>query len=99
MEVAKYTKEEIVKMLTSSNLAIERGLVAIFRKQTRDEQYSEETKHLNRVGFSGAHAKTGTYLANYVLSGKHLSGKWVEKGRRMILHYAQQLTDIANANN
>lgn len=91
-----YTEKDIRELLAKSNAAVERGLVRIYERQTIDEQRTEETRHWNSIGFNGAHAKSGTYMAKWVLSGKHLDGKWLDKGRNLILHYAKQLTDIAN---
>ena len=50
---------------------------------------------LNTVGFSAADAKTGTYLAKWLLSGKHLDGKFLAKGRNIAIKYRRQLSEIA----
>ena len=91
-----WTEAEIREMLQRSNRAVERGLVAIYNRQTQHEQAAEETKVLNRIGFSAFHAKRGTYYAKWVLDGKQLTGQHLEKGRKLILHYAGQLTKISN---
>ena len=91
-----WTEAEIKEMLQRSNHAVERGLVAIYKRQTAHEQAAEQTEVLNRVGFSAFHAKRGTYYAKWVLSGRHLTGQHLEKGRKLILHYAGQLTKISN---
>lgn len=93
-----WTPDEIKALLNRSQHAVERGLVAIYLGQTEGERVAEETLEHNAVGFSAFHAKTGSYLAGWVRSGRHLSGRWVEKGRNLILHYARQLADIANEN-
>lgn len=91
-----YTKEEIKKLLETSNKAIERGFLAIFKFQTSDEQQAEYTKYHNNKGFSAFDAKRGSYYAKWIQSGKHLSGRHLEAGRKLILRYAGQLVDIAN---
>ncbi len=91
-----WTIEKITKLLQDSNAAVEKGIVAIFNRQTADEQRIEDTRYTNNIGFSGAHAKTGTYYAKWILSGRHLDGKFLQKGRTMILHYTKQLLSIAN---
>ena len=91
-----WTEAEIRGMLQQSNHAVERGIVAIYKRQTESEQAAEETRVLNKVGFSAFHAKRGTYYAKWVNSGKHLTGNHLEKGRELILHYAGQLTKISN---
>ncbi len=94
-----YTEESIKELINKSNLAVERGILAIFNRQTEDEKQIEDTRYYNRIGFSGAHVKIGTYMAKWILSGKHLNGPWIEKGRKMIQHYAKQLAEIANTRN
>ena len=71
-------------------------MVAIWERQTRDEQVTEATRHHNGIGFSGWTAKSGTYFANWVRSGRSLSGKHLAKARKIALHHAGQLTRIAN---
>jgi len=92
----KWTEAEIREMLQQSNRAVERGIVAIYKRQTESEQVAEETRVLNKVGFSAFHAKRGTYYAKWIQSGKNLTGNHLEKGRTLILHYAGQLTKISN---
>lgn len=92
-----WTKDEIKVMLATNDVAVERAVVAIYNRQTRDEQNAEETKHKNGVGFSGCHGHMGSYYAQWVLVGKRLTGRHADKARKMALHYVGQLTDIANA--
>ena len=93
-----WTPETIKALLDRDVLAVERAVVAIYRRQTQDEQESYETKHHNRAGFAACHAGLGTYYAKWILSGKHLSGPHVERARRMVRHYAGQLHQIALSN-
>ena len=92
-----WTPETIKALLDRDVLAVERAILAIYRRQTADEQAAYETKHHNRVGFAACHAGLGTYYAKWILSGKHLSGSHVERARRMVRHYAGQLHQIALA--
>ena len=74
-----------------------KALVRIYQEnQTADEQVSQTTTHDNGIGFSGWTAKSGTYFANWVRSGRSLSGKHLAKARKIALHHAGQLTRIAN---
>lgn len=91
-----WQKEEIRNIILNSNPAVERGLLAIFQRQTTDEQHIQIARHRNNIGFSGAHASRGSYYAKWIQSGKHLSGEHVLKGRKLILHYVRQLVEIAN---
>jgi len=92
----KYKEGEIKQMLLNSNHAVERGIVAIWKRQTEDEKAAEQTRKKNNIGFSAFHARRGTYYANWINSGRHLSGKHVDLGRKLILHYTNQLTKISN---
>jgi hypothetical protein len=96
--MCNWPPEEIRALLDRSLEAVERAVVAIYRRQTEDEKEAYETKHHNRVGFAACHASLGTYYAKWILSGKHLTGPHVERARRMVRHYAGQLHQIALSN-
>ena len=91
-----WTVEEIKKNIMSSRKWVEQGVLAIYNKQTAEEKSDGEAIEDNGIGFSGAHACSGTYYAKWLLQGKHLSGKHLNKARDLILHYTKQLTKIAN---
>ena len=93
-----WTPDEIKALLDRSAEAVERGVVAIYKRQTEDERDAAETKHSNRIGFSAFHAHRGTYYARWILSGRHLSGSHVERARKLVRHYAGQLYQIALGN-
>ena len=76
---------------------IERSILAIYARQTSAEQHQRETRLDNGVGFSAFDAQLGSYLAEYLRSGRHLSGQWVAKGRSLAARYAQQLAEAAEA--
>jgi hypothetical protein len=91
-----WTRTEIEALINSNDRAVERAMVAIWERQTRDEQATETTRHHNGIGFSGWTAKSGTYFANWVRSGRSLTGKHLAKARKIALHHAGQLTRLAN---
>jgi hypothetical protein len=91
-----WTRIEIEALINTNDRAVERAMVAIWERQTRDEQVTEATRHHNGIGFSGWTAKSGTYYANWVRSGRSLSGRHLAKARKIALHHAGQLTRIAN---
>ena len=91
-----WTRTEIETLINTNDRAVERAMVAIWERQTRDEQAVETTRHHNGIGFSGWTAKSGTYFANWVQSGRTLSGKHLVKARKIALYHAGQLTDFAN---
>jgi hypothetical protein len=91
-----WTRIEIEALINTNDRAVERAMVAIWERQTRDEQVTEATRHHNGIGFSGWTAKSGTYFANWVRSGRSLTGRHLAKARKIALHHAGQLTRIAN---
>ena len=93
----KHTKHTIRAILDTNDKAVERAIVRLYDRQTRDEKTDESTKHHNNLGFNHGDAKKGTYYARWVLSGRTLTGSHLDRARRMAKRYAGQLADIANA--
>lgn len=91
-----WTREQIDGLLDKSRLAVERAIVVLFERQTSDEQAHGATKHSNNRGFSQAYAHYGTYCARWVLSGKSLSGKHLDKCRHIAKKHSKQLVEEAN---
>lgn len=98
MEAMKWNKENITALLRTNDRAVERAMVVLLERQTRDEQYCENTAHSNQRGFNCAHAKRGTYYGKWVRSGRYLTGTHLERARSIALRYTQQLADQANEN-
>ena len=96
MEPKTWTRTEIEALINSNDRAVERAMVAIWERQTRDEQAAETVRHHNGCGFAAWSAKSGTYYANWVRSGRRLTGKHLAKARKIALYHAGQLTDFAN---
>ena len=92
------THSYIENLLTTNNYAVERAMVAIYNRQTESEKYTESTKENNGMGFSAFHARTGSYYAKWVISGRKLTGEHLVKARRMAMHYVGQLALIADEN-
>lgn len=100
------SKEEIIHLLLTNDKALGRALVMLNKRQTEDEQRSEETRHSNQRGFNAAHAKRGTCMARFYLTAGFLTPKqqdWWRQPVRVgsniprIGIYAEQLRDIAAA--
>ena len=91
-----YTVSEIEDMVANNNKAVERGILAIHARQTADEQVSANVRHDNNMGFSVCYARSGTYFARWIASGRTLDGKHLDKARKICLHHVAQLTKIAN---
>jgi len=99
-----WTKERVIELLNTNDLAVERAVVALFERQTADEKATNDTRHDNTVGFSAAHARTLSFYAKIILGGWKREGKnktylfpnKMAKARRFVSRYTRQLADIAN---
>jgi hypothetical protein len=94
-----WTKDEIkAKLLSGDRIWIERGVVAIFNKQTDTEKVIEATNHLNGVGFTGADANILSSFSKWLIKNKnnHLSPKQFTIAQKKIVKYSKQLAMIAN---
>ena len=91
----KWTPEAIKEKLLTNQTWLERAIVAIYEKQTASERATEATLIRNDIGFNAVDAHTGSYMAKWIKSGKRLSGKFLDKARKMMPKYAVQLAAIA----
>ena len=96
MEPKTWTRTEIEEMINAHDGAVERAMVAIWERQTADEKETQGTRHHNGRGFAAWSARSGTYYAGWVRSGRRLTGKHLAKARKIALYHAGQLTDFAN---
>jgi hypothetical protein len=86
---------ELQQGLDSNPKWVERAIVVLYERQTADEQRSSTTKVSNGMGFAACDARVGTYMAKWILSGKHLDGTWLDRARRMAKKYIRQLLEAA----
>ncbi len=91
-----WTKAEIRAKLESDNVWLCRGLVAIFNKQTAEEQRDGRTEVDNGIGFNGADAELLTSYAMQYQERGFLTPKQITFTRKKMLKYAGQLAKIAN---
>ena len=99
-EPCKTKKERIEKiraLLKENDLAVKRGIVAIYRRQTDEEKCTDATRLHNGIGFSAYDAPFLSSLAKQLLDGKELSPKQLAIGRNKICRYSIQLASIAEA--
>lgn len=92
----RYRAEDFKIRLMNDQNWIERALLVLFDRQTREEQAKEHAIVHNGIGFTGPDSHMLTYYAKWLRSGKHLSGKHLESARKRIVKYAGQLARIAN---
>lgn len=91
------TVEQVKHKLSTDDRWVERAIVVLFERQTQAEKASRTTLVNNQQGFNAFDAKTGSYMANWILSGNKLSGRYLTRARTMVQKYAIQLTGIAIA--
>lgn len=89
------TTNEIRSKITTDQRWLERAIVALFEKQTAIEQRIEDARELNGVGFNKPDSHRMSYYAKWILSGKHLSGKFLADAQHRVKKYAAQLAKIA----
>ncbi len=76
-----YTEAQIREHMRASRDWLERGILAIN----------------NNEGFSEIDADYLIYLARWIQSGKPLNGKHLRKARALMMKNAEQLVELANA--
>ena len=81
--------------LTSDQRWLERAVVAIFERQTNDEQVIEGTKYQNNRGYRPSDAKQMSYYAKWIMSGKHLNNYHANVAVKRIEKYIGQLIIIS----
>lgn len=92
----QYTLEDVKKYLATNQKWVEGAILKLYEFQTADEQTGEYTSNKNNVGFNAFDAKTLSYYAEWLKSGKHLSGKYLQKAFELMPKYAKQILDCIN---
>lgn len=82
------------EVLSTNQEVIENALLTLYSYQTEEERLDKETKESNSRGFNAFDSKTLTKMAEWVKSGKSLSGYHLEKAKKMLPKYAKQLVEI-----
>lgn len=95
MQTQALTKESMLHVLNTKRGAVERALVALWKRQTAGEQAARTTKHQNGEGFTAADAHRLSLLAEKVAKGYQLSPIELEDSRARLQKYAGQLLEIA----
>lgn len=91
-----YTVEQIKAMIIENDKAVLRGVLAIYDRQTADEQSADTTSHNNGIGFNGVDAPIMSSFAKFILKYNRLSEKQMAIARKKMVKYCGQLTRIAN---
>tara|TARA_R110000751_G_scaffold71196_5_gene143986 strand:- start:1232 stop:1552 length:321 start_codon:yes stop_codon:yes gene_type:complete len=75
-----------------------RGILAIYDRQTADEQSNETTRYHNGVGFGAMDANILSSLAKQLKRGRALSPKQTQIANKNMPKYCKQLARIAQSN-
>jgi hypothetical protein len=89
----QYTKEYIQAKLSNDVRWIERAVLVLFERQTDDEQTNQVTRWENGRGFNSSDSRYLTYVSNYLLGGRHLSGRHLEKVAAKMPKYWRQILE------
>lgn len=102
----KTSKEYIIGILSRKDavgrIAVERALVHLYNRQTKDEKQSRSVRRENGIGFTPADAQFMSSCAVHVINGRHMSEKQMyllqkpnAKGVPRIAKYWRQLQEEA----
>ena len=92
-----FSIDEIKTKVGSDPRWATRAIVALFNKQTADEQSAEITQEKNFMGFNGVDAEILTSFAKQVVyKGRTLSQKQLAIAFKKLPKYSKQLLKIAN---
>lgn len=101
------TRESIQQMLDNADSVkrqhiVGRALIALFERQTKNEQAHNAAEVHNNIGFAGCDSKSGCITAKYYIKHRSLLDwqveMWTRKqknGFARIAKYAKQLNEIA----
>lgn len=90
-----WDRDTIAAQIETSYKVLTRGLLAIYRCQTADEQGSKDTRVANGRGFNQYDARFGSSLAEQLLNGSNLTERQIVAARRLMRKYVGQLAAIA----
>jgi hypothetical protein len=82
------TREKIESILDNSVVAVIKGILFLYERQTADEIGSKHTKYDNERGFRVNHARRGTELAEKILNGETLTVSELSEARGICKNYA-----------
>lgn len=91
-------KTRISSKLSTDPRWVEAAILALYTRQTTDEQAGGVTRHDNSQGFTAADARRMSFVAEFLKGGKHLTReKALGTYSRRLQKYAGQLARIALA--
>jgi hypothetical protein len=91
-----WSLEEIRHKIATNDTWLCRGIIAIYKRQTADEQRNRTTSEPNGFGYNLKDSFIMSTLAEHLLKGFTLSEEQRHIARMRLSKYARQLTKIAN---
>lgn len=91
----KERREKVKQLLLTNDVAVLRGIIAIYKRQTNEEQNSDATLEHNNQGFCAFDASTMSLYAKQILEYGGLSRQQMTIARSRIIRYSKQLADLA----
>jgi hypothetical protein len=97
--ITNWNEGVIRRLLATNNVAVEKAILAIYQRQTSDEQRTAHTRHLNHCGFTAGDAHWGSRYAQWLQANpdRHLGGQHLDRARLMSMRYVRQLLEVAQA--
>lgn len=92
----KYTIQIIRENLATNQKWVEGAILKLYEFQTQEEQQAKGTFNPNGKGFNAMDARTLSYYATFLKTGRHLSGKHLDKAFKMVPKYAGQILNSIN---
>ncbi len=86
-----WDKEAVTRLLATSNKAVARAVVTIYRNQTEYEKVCQSTQESNGIGFTGVDAEILSSYAEFYLKNGFLTTKQLAIARNKIKKYWRQL--------
>ena len=88
-----WDRARVQQLLQTSDRAVCRAILAVYRNQTQEEQTTGVTRLRNSVGFTGADARQLTTVAKLLLKGQKLHPRQIDFLRPRVMKYWRQLLE------
>lgn len=99
MEAQVWTEADIVALLNRDDRAVAKAVLALYARQTSDEQTCSETRHSNGRGFNSRDAAFMSSIAVALPKwNNRMTPKQLTACRRILPKYRRQLLEIAGEN-
>jgi hypothetical protein len=103
MSIRVWTKEDVLELLNAEGekgkRAVAKAIIALYARQTADEQSTKLTSVSNGRGFNKIDAPFLTDIAKKLpLYSMNLTPRQLTTARKMLRKYGRQLAEIANEN-